>query len=916
MISIMVSNSREHHQLFFSVIMTLVFCLQCWHVQATHNRAGEITYEQIGDLTIRATIVTYTRTSSFNADRDSLTLFWGDGDSTVVQRSNGNGFELPSDIKRNEYVSEHTYPTRGTYKLSMTDPNRIAGILNIDAPNSVNIRFYIETTFTLLEPRFQGRNSSAILLQPPIDFACAGEIFTYNPNAYDVDGDSLSYELVMPFSEQGVEVPNYELPDKIASGPDNVISLDPFTGAFSWDAPQFTGEYNITYKINEYRSGVLINSIIRDMQILVRSCMDENSPPMITTIDEICVVAGELINIELFALDVDSNEILTITASGGPFELSESPAILTTGLAMDNSMLSGEISWQTTCDHVSREFYQIVVRATDEASRPNSGLAVLRTIRVKVVAPPPTNPEAENVNNIVTIAWDNPYDCQEGMLFQGFSVWRKTGSSFIDLDTCRGGLEGLGYERIIFLTNEEQGNQFIARDAEIDPGQIYCYRVIAEFAELTSLGNPYNTTQSLASNEVCILSSGDEPIITNVSILNTDNNNGVLRLQWINPTNPAIDTALLIGPYETNISGIDNINGNGLSLVQSFSYGTGDFRSFNDTIWEFSDLDTRNNGHSYGLSFESGSGTDAFRSSSDIASSVLLNTRGSDEKINLNWEEKVPWNNYNYKIYQIVNNERQLKDSTSNQSITINGLENGLEYCYVIESIGTYNISEIRTPLVNYSNESCATAMDDIAPCPPEIQISSICDDNVINLNQELINTVTWRFDNSSCIRAFDIQYFRVYFSESDAEPMTLLAEVNVSDNSFDHFLNENIAGCYAISVVDMSGNESSLSQTICVDNCPSYILPNTFTPNNDNANDFFIPRQNRFIERIEFKVFNRWGQKVFETVDPFINWDGMNLNQKELAEGTYYYTCQVFEKRVAGITQGEILNGTIQLIR
>lgn len=52
---------------------------------ATHNRAGEIQVEQIGDcnaLTIRATITTYTDIRSVNADRDTLELCWGDGTCT------------------------------------------------------------------------------------------------------------------------------------------------------------------------------------------------------------------------------------------------------------------------------------------------------------------------------------------------------------------------------------------------------------------------------------------------------------------------------------------------------------------------------------------------------------------------------------------------------------------------------------------------------------------------------------------------------------------------------------------------------------------------------------------------------------------------------------------------------------------
>ena len=211
----------------YRYILTLgLLILALADVHATHNRAGEITYEQIGELTIRATITTYTRTSSFAADRDSLELTWGDGTSEFVLRSNGDGRELPNDIKVNYYIAEHTYPTRGTYKLSVTDPNRIAGILNIDFPNSVNIQFYIETTFTLLDVRFQGRNNSAVLLQPPIDYACVDEIFTHNPNAYDPDGDSLSYELIPPKQEEGVDVPNYVLPDLISPGPENIVTLD------------------------------------------------------------------------------------------------------------------------------------------------------------------------------------------------------------------------------------------------------------------------------------------------------------------------------------------------------------------------------------------------------------------------------------------------------------------------------------------------------------------------------------------------------------------------------------------------------------------------------------------------------------------------------------------------------------------
>ena len=82
-------------------------------------------------------------------------------------------------------------------------------------------------------------------------------------------------------------------------------------------------------------------------------------------------------------------------------------------------------------------------------------------------------------------------------------------------------------------------------------------------------------------------------------------------------------------------------------------------------------------------------------------------------------------------------------------------------------------------------------------------------------------------------------------------------------------------------------------------------------------SNDLFRPFPFCFIANVEFKVFNRWGQVVYQTDDPNLNWDGTNLNGDDLAEGVYYYTCRVFERRLSGTVQTpEILSGWIELIR
>src|SRR5687767_8976849 len=244
---------------FFLSVIILCF-LSVGNLWSTHNRAGEITIRQTGDLTIEVTVTTYTKTTSTQADRDSVRVFWGDGTSEYVFRVNGDGTPLANNRKLNYYVASHTYPGRATYTISMMDPNRNGEIINVNPPNSEGVPFYIEATYTFLNPQFQGYNNTAILLQPPIDLACKGERYIHNPNAYDVDGDSLAFELIVPLQDSGMNVPNYIFPQQIIPGPFNQLSLNPLTGDLIWLTPQKTGEYNIAIRVKEYRSGVLISS--------------------------------------------------------------------------------------------------------------------------------------------------------------------------------------------------------------------------------------------------------------------------------------------------------------------------------------------------------------------------------------------------------------------------------------------------------------------------------------------------------------------------------------------------------------------------------------------------------------------------------------------------------------------------------
>ncbi len=886
--------------------------------QATHNRSGEITYTQIGPLTIRATITTYTKASSTSVDRDTLTINWGDGTSEAIARSNGNGEGevIPGeDIKVNLYISEHTYPGRSTYTLSFADPNRVNNIQNVNFPYSVEVPFYVETTFTFLNSQFQGFNSSIVLLQPPIDFACVGSRFIHNPNAYDPDGDSLSYELVVPFQAEGEEVPQYEFPDQIVPGPDNNISLDPVTGDFVWNSPKSPGEYNIAIQINEFRNGVLLNSVIRDMQIFVDVCA--NRPPSIETEEEICVIAGERIELPIEIDDPDTNQQVRLFATGGPFFVPTSKAILSGNEEYNDVRRTETFVWQTQCEHISDNYYQVVFRAQDDFNSTSSGgLAILKTVRIKVVGPPPEDLSAEiNEDEHVRVAWKTPYDCEdaEDDYFIGFSVWRKESSQPVVLDSCDTGLDGLGYVPIVFLTNQSDNDEYFIIDSTIVRSKIYCYRVLANFANRTPSGNPFNIVESIPSEEVCLQIKQDVPVITNVSVLNTSNTDGSIEVKWIKPNAVDLDTLENAGPYRYEI--LRSTDGVTFSQVSSGEFASQSFAEEIDLTFIDSNLDTRSNQYYYQIEFYA---DDLLFSLSEPASSIFLNIDASDAVNILSWDEDTPWVNYSYKIFREddLGSLVEIGNST-NQNYEDTEVLNDINYCYIVESEGTYGLNGIPSPLFNASQEVCSTPIDTVGPCTPNLTIESPCDllNSGIEL-QEIFNTLSWNTINLDCENSDDWVSVRIYFSDDENTDLELLSELDLSINELEHRPGIDIAGCYAISAVDSLGNEGPLSELICVESCPIYKLPNTFTPNADGSNDLFVPIEKRFVAEVDFKVFNRWGNLVFETTDPSIEWNGENPSGNNLDAGTYYYTCKIFDQENTGQPEIDFLSGYIQIFR
>lgn len=901
------------------IIIVLILLVDIHWAHATHNRAGEITYRQTGPLTVEVTITTYTKTSSTAADRDSLDIIWGDGSIEIVTRT-GSGTKLANDVKKNEYTAEHTYPGRGTYTVAFQDPNRVGNILNVNYPNSLDVPFYLATTFTLLNTQFQGFNNSAQLLQPPIDIACVRQPFTHNPNAFDPDGDSLSYSLVAPLQGPGEPVPNYKFPHQILPGPDNIAVINPVTGTFTWLSPPQEGEYNIAIRINEYRKGFLINSIIRDMQVRVIKC--DNRPPKIEAIRELCVVAGDEVDIDLKISDPDLGQQVYLTGTGGPFNVDQNKATLSNADEYLDVDFTSKFKWQTTCEHVSREYYQVAFRAIDNYLGDTTGLASFHILRIKVVAPPPDSLIASAEDEEIVLEWDLPYVCESATeFFRGFSIWRRESPNPFVIDSCETGLEDHGYQEVVFLTNQNDGQKYFHIDQGLEKAITYCYRIQSEFSLSTSSGSLYNRVESLPSSEVCLQISRDLPIITKVSVDETSANQGQIHVRWTKPLIEQLDTLENPPPYRIEVWR-SLIGENDFAFIPQSRTDFTNMETFQDTNFFDTGLNTLASQYEYKIQlYTNGDFATPFGYSKE-ASSIYTNSTSSDRRLTLDWDANTPWTNNSYKVFRRDDNSMwELLDETRDKTYLDLNLENGKEYCYYVEATGSYALPSIEDPLINLSQIFCARPLDNVPPCAPKLTVTNICEDlNNFGTVDEFINTLSWNDPNIFCDRTEPIGQYYIYFSPDPESEFVLLDSVSgISLTTYDHIkMVPSLSGCYAVTALDQLGNESEFSNIVCKENCPIYELPNTFTPNQDGANDVFKPIRNLFISKVEFKVFNEWGNLVYETTDPDLNWNGtLSGNGSDLNPATYYYSCNIFTQNGSAEVQiAPPLSGYIQLIR
>jgi gliding motility-associated-like protein len=766
----------------------------------------------------------------------------------------------------------------------------------------------------------------------------------------------------------GVEISGYEDPatgPRFAGGTNQEgnegasFSINARTGQLVWDAPARAGEYNIAFIVEEWRRGIKIGEIIRDMQIDVKDC--QNKPPQLVLPDDICVEAGHrFANVLIRATDPDSDPI-TITADtssifGGSFPLPDRATFTPRVIPQPQpSPASGFFNWQTSCLHIRQQPYSLLFKAEDAPANagPRVKLVDIKVWQITVVGPKPKNLKAQPnaVNKSVALTWDS-YSCQ--LPGAQIVVWRKVGCGYTPGPCERGLPANSGYVAVRTLPASATGFLDDNNGRGLNRGVSYSYRISVQFA-------PPRGGASLASDEVCVDLPLQVPVITNVTVDKTNKTSAVrdgeITVKWLKPVE--LDRTAYPGPYAYRLYRSEGLNGTNYSPISPNIPTTLTEPESIVTYQDRSGLNTKDVVYRYRLEFYfTNNNTLTLLDTSSAASSVRLDSLPVVNAIDLKWRANVPWNNENqtHVVYRESRTEPGVfniiaqvpvqgaatftyrDDGTDrfvgdgNHTLTLSA---DLVYCYKVETVGTYGNAKIPSPLRNFSQEICASPRDTVRPCPPVLSIDKlICRDYYNNADEPencggpYANNLSWTLPTESAqgIKCKDPVRYNLYYKryEEDAfDTSKPIASIPAPLLTYVHPNLTSYAGCYYVTAVDRSGNESNPSNVVCKDNCPYYELPNVFTPNGDGKNEKFEPfRCPQFVESVEFTVYNRWGRKVFETdKNILIQWDGRMAADgetagKELSSWVYYYLAKVKFQRLRRQDEVQNIKGWVQILK
>ena len=312
----------------------------------------------------------------------TLTEFLTLTGSTFVTSNGGStgcNFTATACIERGEYEAFIFLPdTVDGYHLFVERCCRNGNIGNINLPGSAGMTYY-----AFIPPGII--NSTPQITDVNIPYLCSGDTISIVNNAFDPDGDSLSYEFIMPYNgysstlnaapdpeldnnpyilpiPEVVFAPGYNLINVF--GPGTYASIDPVTGLTNYYVPN-QGFYVAAIEIKEYRNGVQISAIRRDLQFVAIVCTPNNLPVITTPgSNTFSIGEGQTLCFTVTASDSEGDS-LYLTASGPLLDSTLVNPSGTIAAASGDSMVSSQFCWTPVCGMANTVPYQFFITIRD-----------------------------------------------------------------------------------------------------------------------------------------------------------------------------------------------------------------------------------------------------------------------------------------------------------------------------------------------------------------------------------------------------------------------------------------------------------------------------------------------------------------------------------------------------------------------
>ncbi len=262
-----------------------------------------------------------------------------------------------------------------------------------------------------------------------------------------------------------------------------------------------------------------------------------------------------------------------------------------------------------------------------------------------------------------------------------------------------------------------------------------------------------------------------------------------------------------------------------------------------------------------------------------------------------------------------------------NQTIT------GIYYDTLTNSIGCdsvliTNLTFNAYPIINLGNDTLLCEGNTITLFANATQGSIQWQDGSTNSIFQVNNSGTyWAIlNNSGCLRADTIQIsiapnpanfladslFWCWDNPSAVVQVRNYTSYNWSDGSTNNVLIPTMEASYWLQVTD-SNNCTGTDSIRIVEYCaPNLYVPNVFTPNIDGKNEVFMPVSYLTgFEKYQLEIYNRWGQKVWDSNNYPTGWNGL-LDGKMAEDGVYNwkveYVYRKYNKRYTGSKAGKIM--------